>query len=320
MRLCSCHDASQQAMVDAKHSSLSSCRRRAALAAARASLSIAPHVHVPVIGCRDWKTGDSLNYGFIGFDSKQACEQVWRRGGRTPCPCLSCVASLHRCLAAAGLLQDEQRAHRRPPHQGRFLAERVAPVEAVSAVWASRWKCRLGRRGRHAPAATGTSRCACWSGGCFASSTGIPGAGLNTVVGPGCAQGRRDDLSSRTGTDSLVAAAMEAIMAWCWQTKGTRRYRHCHARRRRGGGRVRRVGDVVGMMSGSARSATVVASTLDAAAAGAAGAADEQISDHSMSSISASSSRLHRMLSKLLAAGTPTPSCRIVCTLSIAAN
>jgi hypothetical protein len=26
--------------------------------------------------CRDWKTGDSLNYGFIGFDTEEACEQV----------------------------------------------------------------------------------------------------------------------------------------------------------------------------------------------------------------------------------------------------
>lgn len=27
--------------------------------------------------CRDWKTGDSLNYGFIGFDSEEACEQAY---------------------------------------------------------------------------------------------------------------------------------------------------------------------------------------------------------------------------------------------------
>ena len=27
-------------------------------------------------GCSDWKTGDSLNYGFIGFDSEEACERV----------------------------------------------------------------------------------------------------------------------------------------------------------------------------------------------------------------------------------------------------
>eukprot|EP00887_Chlorella_sp_A99_P006020 scaffold27.g6020.t1 len=26
---------------------------------------------------RDWKTGDSLNYGFIGFDSEEACEQAY---------------------------------------------------------------------------------------------------------------------------------------------------------------------------------------------------------------------------------------------------
>lgn len=28
--------------------------------------------------CSDWKTGDSLNYGFIGFDTEEACEQVGR--------------------------------------------------------------------------------------------------------------------------------------------------------------------------------------------------------------------------------------------------
>lgn len=26
---------------------------------------------------RDWKTGDSLNYGFIGFDTKEACEEAY---------------------------------------------------------------------------------------------------------------------------------------------------------------------------------------------------------------------------------------------------
>ena len=28
------------------------------------------------LGCRDWKTGESLNYGFIGFDTEESCEQV----------------------------------------------------------------------------------------------------------------------------------------------------------------------------------------------------------------------------------------------------
>ena len=31
---------------------------------------------VPILG-RDWKTGDSLNYGFIGFDNDEACEQAY---------------------------------------------------------------------------------------------------------------------------------------------------------------------------------------------------------------------------------------------------
>ncbi len=26
---------------------------------------------------RDWKTGDSLCYGFLGFDSDEACEQAY---------------------------------------------------------------------------------------------------------------------------------------------------------------------------------------------------------------------------------------------------
>lgn len=34
-------------------------------------------VHAMPSTCRDWKTGDSLNYGFIGFDSEDACEQAF---------------------------------------------------------------------------------------------------------------------------------------------------------------------------------------------------------------------------------------------------
>ena len=50
---------------------------------------------------RDWKTGDSLNYAFLGFDTDEACEEAFfkmnncliddRRIKARPlcCPCLS---------------------------------------------------------------------------------------------------------------------------------------------------------------------------------------------------------------------------------------
>jgi hypothetical protein len=37
---------------------------------------IHPPTHLPTPG-RDAKTGDSLNYGFIGFDSEKACEDAY---------------------------------------------------------------------------------------------------------------------------------------------------------------------------------------------------------------------------------------------------
>lgn len=43
-------------------------------------------------GCSDWKTGESLNYGFIGFDTEEACEQV------------GCLQRLHGHAACRGAL------------------------------------------------------------------------------------------------------------------------------------------------------------------------------------------------------------------------
>ena len=66
---------------------------------------------------RDWKTGDSLNYAFIGFDSDEACEEAFfkmnncliddRRIKASPLSCLSLssnrshqLRSLHPWLPA----------------------------------------------------------------------------------------------------------------------------------------------------------------------------------------------------------------------------
>lgn len=106
---------------------------------------------------RDARSGDSLGYGFIGFEAAAACEQVRGGGGRarrlaaaargfrpeSPCPHPTPTPIL---FPRPGLLQDGQRADRRPPHQGRLQPERVAPVVALLR---ARTRRRVGaRRGR----------------------------------------------------------------------------------------------------------------------------------------------------------------------------
>jgi peptidyl-prolyl cis-trans isomerase-like 4 len=62
---------------------------------------------------RDHKTGDSLNYAFIEFEQREACEQVLQQHACTPLTSSTVLASLPpTCnFPRPGLREDEQRDH-----------------------------------------------------------------------------------------------------------------------------------------------------------------------------------------------------------------
>jgi peptidyl-prolyl cis-trans isomerase-like 4 len=74
---------------------------------------------------RDHKTGDSLNYAFIEFEQREACEQV---------PAARNASSGERfrnTRVRAGVREDEQCHHRRSPHPVRLQPVRHEGVETV---------------------------------------------------------------------------------------------------------------------------------------------------------------------------------------------